>query len=122
MRNQHLKWLGVFIENEENQVQDYNDFVEQPYQYCGSPSIQAHNLSLDPFFVDPSLSDTHLLIDSPVINRGDGSIVPLTNFDGTLHAHYYNVDIGAYELFYLMAFMPNVLRVPQGDISPTGLR
>jgi hypothetical protein len=119
---QRLKWLGVFIENEGIQVLDYNDMIGQRYQYCGFPNIQMHNLSLDPYYVNPSLSDYHLLAGSHAINQWGGSIAPVTDVDGILRTQNYKIDMDAYEFIYLKVFLPIVMKVSQGDISPTGLR
>ena len=93
---QRLKWPGVFIENEGIQVLDYNDMIRQRYQYYGFPNIQEHNLSFDPFFVDPSLSDYHLLAGSHAIIQGDGSIAPVTDVDGILRTQNYKIDTVSY--------------------------
>ncbi len=97
---------GVFIENEGSQDMDYNDVTGQRYQYCGFPSIQIHSISRDPVFVDPTVSDYHISAGSPVIDNGNGSLAPLLDYDGTLRAQNYNVDMGAYEFIYFRAFLP----------------
>jgi parallel beta-helix repeat protein len=101
---------GVFIENNGSQDMDYNDVSGQRYQYCGFPSIQAHSLSQDPAFVDPTLSDYQLSARSPAIDSGDGSIAPVMDYAGNVRSQNYTVDIGAYEFVYYRALLPLVRR------------
>ncbi len=97
---------GVFIENEGNQMLDFNDVVGQRYQYCGFPDILGHSLSIDPVFVDPTASDYHLLAGSPAINHGEATVAPVTDYDGTLRTLYYQADMGALEFVYSRVFLP----------------
>ncbi len=97
---------GVFIENEGSQEMDYNDVTGQRYQYCGFPSIQSNSISQDPIFVNPTVSDYHLSAGSPGIDSGNGSVAPFLDYDGTLRAQNYNVDLGAFEFVYFKAFLP----------------
>jgi parallel beta-helix repeat protein len=109
---------GVYIENMGNHVMDYNDVVGQRYQYCGFPSVQAHNLSQNPIFVDPLKGDYHLSPGSPAINTGDGAWAPLIDFDGAVRSQDYNVDMGAYEFVYFRVFMFMIMNEAQVGISP----
>jgi nitrous oxidase accessory protein NosD len=101
---------GVFIENVGKHDMDYNDISGQRYQYCGFPSIQAHSISQDPAFVDPTLSDYHLSASSPAINHGDGALAPLEDYDGNVRSQNYTVDMGAYEFVYYRTFLPILRR------------
>lgn len=109
---------GVFVENPGLQAIDYNDVVGQRYQYCGFPDLQAHNLSVDPRFVEPATDDYHLLLNSPAINQGDPDFAPLFDYDDIQRSQYYNVDMGALEFVYLRTYIPAVSKVPAEFSNP----
>ncbi|MHC4498106.1 MAG: right-handed parallel beta-helix repeat-containing protein [Planctomycetota bacterium] len=60
------------------------------------------NIDLDPYFVDPNVSDYHLSEDSPCIDAGDPNYVAgpdETDLDGNPRVFGDRIDMGAYELF-----------------------
>ncbi|MCB0632575.1 MAG: gliding motility-associated C-terminal domain-containing protein [Lewinella sp.] len=67
----------------------------------GGISNGGNNLDLDPQFADPENGDLHLLACSPLIDRGDNTVLPgavQTDLDGDNRIHAATVDIGAYEI------------------------
>jgi|GEM_PF-2962815 len=84
---------------------DYNDvFANNISNYFGTlPG--AHDISIDPLFIDTSAGDFHLLPNSPCIDAGD-PVTPVPNGGGT------RVDMGAFEYlqypqFSLLSPSPN---------------
>jgi hypothetical protein len=101
---------GINSENDANLLVDYNDIYEHSSNYCGFASPGVHDISADPRFVDPVISDYHLLPGSPAINAGDNSIAPAYDFDGVSRPQSRYVDMGAFEFIFNKIFMPVALK------------
>jgi hypothetical protein len=81
-----------------NGVFDYNDVWDCSGNcYCGGVSPGAHDLSVNPYFVEPGADDYHLLCYSPVIDRGSTDGAPLDDFDGQSRPLLHGIDMGADE-------------------------
>jgi hypothetical protein len=100
---------GVYIENMGQHRMEYNNVYGQKYAYCGFPSIQAYNISQDPFFTWVADEDYHLQPISPAIDQADTTVAPLYDLDGTLRRYQKNVDMGAYEFIYQHVFLPMII-------------
>jgi hypothetical protein len=76
----------------------YNDYYDNVIildGLVGGP----HERTDDPKFEDQAGMDYHLALDSPLIDKGDSSVAPLTDFEGDARPHGSAADIGADEAY-----------------------
>lgn len=89
---------------------DYNDLWNNAtanYELPAGVATGTHNVSLNPYFVDPSSEDYHLESTSPCIDTGTATGAP--DFDIEGKPRDAQPDIGAYEWVH-QAFLPLTLR------------
>ena len=60
--------------------------------------------------MDAAADDFHLLVNSPAVNKGDDSVAPPIDFEGTSRPQGPQVDIGAYEYRYSGLHLPVIMR------------
>lgn len=82
-------------------ISDYNDVYDITTPYYGPRTPGAHDLNVDPLFVDASGGNFQLQASSPCINSGVGSDVysdvPNDDYDGVTRPQDITWDIGAFE-------------------------
>lgn len=90
---------------------DYNDVWSHTvanYDLPGSMVTGTHNISQDPLFANPAVSDYHLQADSPAVDAGDPAGAPPApnhDIDGETRPIGARVDIGADEVPFRI-FLP----------------
>ena len=60
-------------------------------------AIISNNLETNPLFVNPSVNNFHLQVNSPAIDKGSAANAPTVDFDRKLRPSGTGYDIGAYE-------------------------
>jgi hypothetical protein len=101
-----------------NYLWDYNALWHNTLAYSGIVT-GAHDVHLDPLFIDPQNGDFHLPFDSPLIDAGFNILAPDHDFDGTPrpidgnHDNLSLTDIGAYEyepVTLFVYYLPLILK------------
>ncbi len=103
-------YCGIYGFNGVSIYTDYNDVYGPNADYCdlAEPPSGAHNLSVDPKFIDPSNGDYRLQSGSPVIDQGTSSGAPAEDRDGNTRPIGNGFDIGAFE-WAMRLFVPNLV-------------
>jgi hypothetical protein len=77
---------------------DYNDYFDNATNVNGA-SMGTHSITDDPTFEDRALGDYHLMLDSPLIDKGTGGVIAPFDIDGDPRPHGAGMDIGADETY-----------------------
>jgi len=103
-------YCGLYGLNGVTIYTDYNDVYGPNDDYCdlADPPSGAHNLSVDPQFVDPSNGDYRLQSGSLVIDQGTSSGAPAEDRDGNIRPIGSGYDMGAFE-WAVRVFVPNLV-------------
>jgi parallel beta-helix repeat protein len=93
--------FGIYSADPVTTIIDYNDAwgcVTSNYSLPSALEVGAHNISMDPLFVDGPSGDYHLRNGSPCVNAGDpAGVPPAPAEDADGESRDSRPDIGAYE-------------------------
>jgi uncharacterized repeat protein (TIGR01451 family) len=81
----------------------YNNAYPAANAYAGGVAAGTGSLSVDSQFLAPTLGDFHLLVTSPVLDKGDPTMDPIFDFEGHLRPGDQGFDMGADELLGCLA-------------------
>jgi len=129
-------WMGIYINGGTNNIaknnlvanndmgmvgaisSDYNDVWNNTENYA-SAVPGAHDISLDPLFVDAANGDFHLQASSPAINAGTALAEVTTDILGAGRPQGAGYDIGAYEYYNIPVALTALSPDPNNDNTPT---